>query len=235
VKLANPFGALDADADFYTWGLSDARDKARDALGSGYDLRAAGVQSFDNDGDKLVVFAVNSWDRWGNAASNEFDVLVDTNADGTPDYAVFSADSGLIRSGDANGTAEVFVYEIATDDLSASGYLAQAPTDSSTILLPVDASALGLTEASGAFSYTVESSSSAYAGEEDAFAGSAAYNPWAKAIEDGDYVTVARNKSVKLSVAVDNANLAAQKPLGLMVVVYDNKAGGKEALLLGVR
>ncbi|MCA0296123.1 MAG: S8 family serine peptidase [Actinobacteria bacterium] len=235
VKLSNPFGALDADADFYTWGLSDGRDKTRDANGSGYDLRAAGVQSFDNDGDKLVVFAVNNYDKWTNAATNEFDVLVDTNADGSPDVAVFSADSGVVRSGNADGTAEVFVYDLATGDLSASGYLAQAPTDSSTILLPVDASALGLTEASGAFSYTVESSSVVYDGEEDAFSGWAAYNPWAKAIEDGDYVTVARNKSVKVSVVVNNANLATQKPQGLMVVVYDNKSGGKEALLFGVR
>jgi hypothetical protein len=166
---------------------------------------------------------------------DEFDVLVDKNNDGTPEFVVFSADSGLVRTGDPNGLTEVFVADIKTGGLAASGYLAQSPTDSSTILLPVDASALGLTSSAGAFTYSVASFSTVYAGEGDEFTGFAAYNPWAKAIEDGDYVTVARNKTVKLSVAVNDANLTAQTPKGLMVVVYDNKSGAKEALLLGVR
>lgn len=235
VKLANPMGAIDADADFYSWGLSDPKDVARDADGSGYDLRSVGVQSFDNGDDKLIVFAVNNWTRWSNAASNEFDVPIDTNADGDPDWVLFSYDSGLVRAGEVDGVTEVFLQEVATGALYATGYLAQAPTDSSTLLLPVNAADLGLTAASGAFAYGAASYSIAYTGAGDEIAGTASYDPWAKAVADGDYVTVERNRTAKVSVAVDAANFAAQKPKGLMVVVFDNGAGKEEALLLGVR
>lgn len=45
VKLSNPKGALPAAADFYTWGLRDEKDVSA-SMGRGFDLRAAGVQSF---------------------------------------------------------------------------------------------------------------------------------------------------------------------------------------------
>src|SRR5699024_10284542 len=43
--LTNESGAYPAAMDFYTWGLQDAQDVTMDGA-SGYDLRAAGVQSF---------------------------------------------------------------------------------------------------------------------------------------------------------------------------------------------
>ncbi|MGC3994829.1 MAG: S8 family serine peptidase [Propionicimonas sp.] len=241
IKLVNPGGALDADADFYTWGLKDARDVPKGTDGSGFDLRAAGVQSFATSStDALVVFAVNNYSRWSNAVENEFDVQVDTNGDGSPDWIVISADSGVGRTGTPNGLTEVFLYKVATGDVYASGLLATAPTDSSTILLPVYASTLGLTPTAGAFTYTVESYSSAGTGTgNDAFAGSASYNPWAKAIEDGQYATVVAAKRKlpvsEVTAAIDPTLWAEQKPLGLMAVVLDNKAGPDEALLLAGR
>ena len=59
---------------------------------------------------------------------------VDTNRDGTADWIVFSYDSGAIRSGSFNGLTEVWLYEVATDSLYASGFLATAPTDSNSIV-----------------------------------------------------------------------------------------------------
>ena len=44
----------------------------------------------------------------------------------------------------------------------------------------------------------------------------------------------ARHRTVTVPMAVDGAALALQKPKGVMVVVYDNKSGAREALLLGV-
>ena len=40
------------------------------------------------------------------------------------------------------------------------------------------------------------------------------------------------NKSQTVRLTVDTAQVNTQKPLGTMVVVLDNKAGEKEALLL---
>lgn len=231
VTLKNGSGAFAADADFYTWGLEDKKDAPKAFTDTGYDLRAAGVQSFpwDDAGDQLLVFAVNTHTRWSNAASNEYDIEIDTDRDGTPDWVVFSADGGLVTAGDANGISQVFAYDIATGETFASGFNASAPTDSSTILLPVIASDLGL--AAGAFDYTVQSFSSVNDGA-DAMDGVATYDPWAPALTNGQFVSVPVGGTLGVPVTVSGAAFTAQKPLGVMVVVMDNAAGKDEAILV---
>ena len=229
VKLTNKGGALPALADFYTWGLQDPRDVG---TGSGYDLRAAGVQSFDTGGDQLLVFAVNNWTRWSNAATSEFDVVIDVNRDNEPDFIVFSYDSGAVRAGDPNGLTEVFVYDIAAKATYAAGFYAQAPTDSSTILLPVVASDLGITAETGAFDYSGASYSALDSSLSDEFDSIATYDAFNKAISNGDGATVSVNGTKTVSLTFDAAQIEAQAPLGTMVVVVDNKSGRDEALLL---
>lgn len=234
VKLTNSLGGLDATADFYTWGLTDAKDVPKEIGDTGFDLAGAGVQSFPISAtDQLVVFAVNTHKRWSNPASLEFDVAVDTNKDGKADAVVFSADSGSVRAGDANGITEVFVS--TPTGLFASGFLAQAPTDSSTILLPVYASDLGLTATAGAFEYSVSSYSLTNSAGSDEIDGVAAYDTLSPAIENGQYETVPRNGSVTVPVAVDGDAYASQKPLGVMAVVIDNKAGTSETVLVKIK
>ena len=231
LTLRNSLGALDASADVYTWGLEDKKDAPKAVADTGYDLRAAGVQSFADGDDHLLVFAVNTHKRWSNGASNEFDVVIDADRDGEPDWIVLSYDSGALRAGSVNGVAEVFLYRIADGATFGSGFLAQAPTDSSTILLPAYAGDLGIT---GAFDYTVQSFSLTSGGE-DAIASTATYNPTAPAVGNGQYVTVPKRGSAKVTVAVDGAQVAVQKPLGSMIVVFDNKSGADEALLVKVK
>jgi subtilisin family serine protease len=231
LSLRNTLGALNAGADVYTWGLEDKRDALKSVADTGYDLRAAGVQSFADGDDHQLVFAVNTHKRWSNAASNEFDVVIDNNRDGKPDWIVFSYDSGAVRTGSVDGVTEVFVQNVATGALFASGYLATAPTDSSTILLPVWASDIGVT---GAFDYTVASYSLTSSGE-DEISSTATYDPTAPAISNGQYVTVPKRGKASLSLEVDRAAYTVQKPLGTMVVVLDNQSGAKEALLLKVK
>lgn len=232
VAVANAGGALAAGADVYTWGLTDpANDVDPKSTGSGFDLRAAGVQAADVGGKKMLVFAVTMHDRFSNAASNEYDVSIDTNGDSKPDYVVFAADSGQIRAGDANGLSEVFIKEVATNRMAASGYLTVAPTDGSTVLLPVKAADLGLTQSKGDFSYQV-SSYSLEGPFSDEIAGAARYNPWKKALSDGQYLTVGVNRVVPVTLRADAANWRAQRPLGAMVVALDNRSGAKEATLI---
>lgn len=235
--VTNDDGVLAASADFYTWGLADPNDMDESVLGgSGYDVRAAGVQSFrfpsatipDN---QLLVFAINSWDRWSSSSVNEWDINVDTNGDGSPDFIVIAVDSGAVRAGVFNGLLEVFFVNVATNQLFASGFLASAPTDSSTLLLPIRASSLGLTRADGDFSYSLVSFSLEGPGV-DVVAGTAAYNPWSKAIEDGQFVIVAPGGSESTDVAINGSSFAQQRPKGLMVVAIDNAAGAPEAQLI---
>lgn len=232
VNLANRNGALPATAEFYTWGLSDPR---RDQKGSGhgYDLRAAGVQSFEDGGDQLLVFAVNTWDRYSNAAANEYDVDIDTTGDGKPDFVVFSTDYGLLTAGDADGQNAVFVYNVATKQTSVK-FLATSPTDSSTIELPVYAADLGLTPAKGTFTYTVASYSLTDSSWGDVFSGAAAYNPWHKAIPDGQQEVVKVGGKAQVRLPIDKTVWNQRPPLGVMVVSLDNSAA-TEATLLSAR
>jgi hypothetical protein len=231
ISLWNLFGAQpSAGADVYTWGLSDEKDAAASLADTGYDLRAAGVQSFGSGDDALAVFAVNMHKRWSNAASNEYDVLIDSDRDGSADWIVLSADSGAVRAGDTNGIAEVFIVDAKTGALGASGFLTQAPTDSSTMLLPVYLADLGIT---GAFDYTVQTYG--VNGGTDAASGWATYDPSAPAITNGQYVDVAQHRTASVEVKVNAAQVEAQKPLGSMVVVMDNPSGASEALLVKLR
>lgn len=227
--LSNTGGAHPAEMDFYTWGLQDGEDGSTD-----HDLRAAGVQSFEaDDGEMVLVFAINNWGRYSNAASVEHDILIDTDRDGEMDKAVFVLDYGLVTSGDADGNNAVFVQDLTTGALSAE-YFAISPTDSSTVLAPVLASQIGL-RFSRAFRYQVSSFDLKTEGA-DTMPGTAEYNPWKKALStDGAFEVVAPGESVTVDITAHTGRWRSQKPLGQMIVVLDNAAGADEALLVGGR
>ncbi|WP_232547231.1 S8 family peptidase [Propioniciclava soli] len=226
-------GAVEGVADIYQAGLEDAEGDATLADHPGTDVRAAGVQSFETDGnDQLLVFAINSWDRYSNAARNNTQVIIDTNGDDEADYVVYATDSGLVRTGNVDGSNEVFIRDVANARTLAAGYLAQSPTDNSTVLIPVRASSLGLSAEDGDFTYTAYVSSITDSGANDSFDGSARYNPWAPALETGQYEPVAAGSNSSLPITIDADALADQQPLGSMVVVVDNAAGAAEAQVL---
>lgn len=235
VTVTNKKGAITGSADFYTWGLEDRNDVNENAMGGGgYDVRAVGVQSFPFGATQLLVFAINNHDRWSNAAVNEWDININNDADPEPEFTVFAFDSGAIRAGSFNGLLEVFFVNNATGGLFASGFLASSPTDSSTLLLPIPANALGLTPADGSFSYDAVSFSLEGPGF-DVVDGVASYNPFDKALEDGQFEEVARGAAVTVPVAIDPVAFDQQDPLGLMVVGIDDKSGKDEADLLKAR
>src|SRR5262249_55686810 len=109
------------------------------------DVRAIGTQSFSpaDTGlpSQLLVFAVNTYNRWSNASQSEFDIYVDVDGDGVDDYIVVGADEGAILTGDFNGILGSFVF--STRSPGGSIFCdATAPTDGSTAELPVLASQL---------------------------------------------------------------------------------------------
>jgi hypothetical protein len=70
---------------------------------------------------------------------------------------------------------------------------------------------------------------------EDAFSSTATYDPTAPALSNGQFVTVPKRGSASVKVDIDRKAYNAQKPLGSMVVVFDNKSGASEALLVKVK
>jgi minor extracellular serine protease Vpr len=232
--VRNQDGAIPGTADFYAWGASGHAD----GKGS-IDLRAVGVQAFtDSAGRRFLVFAVNSHGRFNTAATNEYDVLVDTNLDGTPDFDVFSFDLGALTAGSFNGQVAVFVQNLATNAISVR-FLAVAPTDGSTVLLPVLTSQLtdrarplvSLTPANPRFSYFARSLN-LLTNETDRTDDVGLFNAFSPAIATGDFATVAVGGSARVPLQVDAVEFARTPAKGLMIVNLDDTAGEAQADLL---
>jgi len=226
--VTNTSSPIAATADFYSWGL----DSANDGLGR-IDLRAAGVQSIDLGGDSILVFALNTFSAWSTPQTQEFDVLADVNGDGIPDVDIFSVDFGLLTVGARSGDMVAAVFDLNTGALFAD-FLTVSPTDSSTILLPVFASSIGVTPDSPRFTYSAESFDLLSA-DFDAFAATATFNAFGSAVSNSQFVSVPPNTSVAVPVQVDSIEYGLTPPLGVMVVTQDNKNGAGEAQLVTLR
>ena len=237
--VTNKKGAvIPGDADFYAWGLEDKNEKGK---GSN-DIRAVGVQAFQWDATRqLIVFAINTYNRWSNAAVNEFDIDIDVDGDGTVDYIVVGADQGAIQTGVFNGVMGSFVF--STRSLGASiAFLATAPTDSSVAELPVLSSQLCrsgepcLKATNPRFTYQAVSFDIVNGGS-DQVPGQAKFNAWNSSISTGGFAGgVAPGATDATNViSVNSAEWALTPALGLMVVTLDNKSGPPEAQLIEVK
>jgi minor extracellular serine protease Vpr len=228
--VTNKNGAVTGAADWYAWGLSDRRDRG---LGSN-DVRAIGAQSFPG----LVVFGIGTERRWSNAATNEFDILVDVNLDGVDDYAVVAADVGALTTGSADGRTGAFVFDLRTGAGSIQ-FLADAPHNSTTMAVPALVSQLCaagspcLSAANPRFRYHAVSFDLVNT-TTDEVDGVAAFNAFTPAISNGMFDVVAPNATATETVEVDAAEFALTPALGLMILSHDNKSND-EAQLVSVR
>src|SRR3989440_8972036 len=126
-------------------------------------------------------------------------------------------------------------------------FRSEAPTDSSTALLPVLSSQLCRTGQpclcksvcpagvphSPRLTYHVAGHDLVKGGSK-VVARSARYNPWSSSISQGDFVTVAPGAAKTSTVSVDSAEAKLTPALGVMIVTLDNKSGPDEAQLIRV-
>jgi minor extracellular serine protease Vpr len=229
VRLSNRGGAIAGNADFYAWGLRN-----NDPQGVRfYGVRAAGVQSNPiSASDSVLVFALNTFDRFSAGGPGEFDIFIDTNGDGVPDYDLVGIDIGALTAGAYSGEFGAVLINLTTHRATIN-FLADVPTDGSTVLLPVYASDLGLSPAQPSFSYSVQFYND-YDGSGGAMPGTAAFNAFAPAISNAMFVPVAPSASATVPVSIDRSRWAATPALGLMVVTTDNFSGASQAHLLPV-
>jgi hypothetical protein len=141
VSLENPQGGRSGEADVYAWGL---KGESQD-LGSA-DLRAVGVQSFDTARGKLLVFAVNTWKRWSSASTDEFDIFVDINGDGIPDYLVVGVDFG-------------FLTDAFNSSISQAQDVVVAPDGTASFAVSIDPAEFARTPALGLMVVTLDNKS----------------------------------------------------------------------------
>jgi hypothetical protein len=251
--ITNANGAIAGDADFYAWGLEDPpftgqpgsnRGDNTDPERPSWDVRAVGVQSFPYGAtQRLLVFAVNTFNRWSNPSVNEFDIYVDVDADGTDDYVIVGLDEGAVLNGSFNGQMGAFVFSTRSPGASVAFTqyaTAQAPTDSSAALLYVRSKQLCrkaepcLEAANPRITYRAVSYD-LVDGNVNVVNGSAKYNAWSSAISQGGFATVAPGGTDSSTIiAVDSDEWAKTPALGVMVVTMDNKNGVPQAQLIKV-
>ncbi len=233
VKLSN-YGIHSGTADVYAWGLFD-----KDHTPGISSVRAVGVQSqlgsFCDpsipDTDRCLVFAVNGWHQWSNAAGAEFDIGIDTNGDGVADYLVVGVDLGAELTGSFDGVEASFTFDAAGDLIDA--WYADAPMNGSVIELPALASDMGITSAASGFSYSITGFDLIY-GTIDAVPGSAKFDAFTPSVSNGQFVSLASGKSAKLPLSVSPALQATTPSLGWMIVSLDNRNGAAQAALVPV-
>jgi subtilisin family serine protease len=230
-------GVVGGTADWFAWGI---KDKKNHGVGSN-DLRAVGAQ-FIGDPDpanERVVFAISTNSRWSNATQNEFDISIDVNNDGAPDYVVVVADFGALTTGSFNGVNAVAVFDL-NEGGSAIWDLPNSPTDSSVMTVPVyldqlrnSDAATSIGGANQRFTYSIEAfglSDNTY----DAGDMSATFNPFSSAVNNGMYQELAPGDSASQALTVNAAEQALSPALGWMVVSLENR-NRDEATLLELR
>jgi minor extracellular serine protease Vpr len=228
-------------ADFYAWGLRDGED----ADGSPADMRAVGVQSFDvGGGNRLMFFGVNTWNRWSNASSMEFDIAVDVdpqNGNGD-DYIVVGVDNGAITAGLFNGIYDSFVFSTRSGGASSLAGSLGVLTDGSSVSLPILSTQLCRTgepcldEANPRFTYHAVGFD-LLEDEEDDMPLTARFNPWTPSIftdNEFDFLPVDPDDSATTEVTINRTEWNLTPARGLMVIVNDNESGEAEAKLLDV-
>jgi len=242
--VTNARGVIAGVADTYAYGLRDDSDAVFQPgyRYGGFDLRAVGVQSFDAApldpedpelvGQQLIVFAVNNHSRWSSASTNEYDILIDSDGDAAPNYIVIGIDLGLVLAGEFSGEMGSFVFDLETGELSIF-FLGVAPTDSSTILLPVLSSQIGLSSENPSFTYRAESYN-LFSNGFDIIDDTGGYNAYQPPISQGEFLVVAPGETASFEVAVDPETYDRTLTRGLMVVSFDDRSGRSEAELIRV-
>jgi subtilisin family serine protease len=226
IRLNNRSNGMTGTADFYAWGLRGDHANGPTAL------RAVGVQSFSDPRlGEILVFAVSTFGRSSNPVTNVYDVLVDVNGDGKPDFDIEAADLGLLTTGSFSGQMVVAVFNIATG-AGVLEFLATAPTDGSTILMPLVAADAGITSTNPRFSYTARTTDM-LSGTVDTIRAAARFNAFSNAISTGAFVTLPPETSASVPVTIDRKEFRQTPALGQMVVSLDNETrDGDQALLI---
>jgi minor extracellular serine protease Vpr len=234
LRLKNHGGALTGNADFYAWGLIGKPQGIKY-----FDTKAVGVQSnLISATDSVLVFAINTFKRVSNTDAGEFDIFIDVNGDGVPDYDLAAVDQGAFEAGTASGV-QITVLVNLTTGAAIEEFLVDSPTDGSTLLLPVLASDMGVSPVSRTvppfstgprFSYS-ETTYNLFDGTQASLPGRASFNAFSPAITNALFVPVAPNATALVPVAIDPKEWKVTPARGLMIVVEDNFSGAQSELI----
>lgn len=140
------FDLMVADANDYNYTIGDC---ATLGLPSGcnmtaIDIKEVGVRSYtDTTPNDILEFAVTLWDKPFRAGQYpaEFDIYIDSDADGTDDYVIFNGDLTLNAS---DGRNIVFLKKLPSG-AAQPWYFIDSTFNSNNFILPMDAESIGVT------------------------------------------------------------------------------------------
>jgi subtilisin family serine protease len=150
VVLRNHAGAVDGRVDVFSLVGTSRKIPKRLLPGPGdsfavIDIKAVGARLVDTALGPGVQFAVNTFGvRAHPNYPAEFDIYIDANRDGKPDYVVFNLENGGFA---VTGQNVVGVANLATRAITVF-FLTDADLNSSNVILTAPLSALGLTPSS---------------------------------------------------------------------------------------
>ncbi|MDX6409847.1 MAG: minor extracellular serine protease Vpr [Gaiellaceae bacterium] len=232
VQLTNN-GVHAGTVDLYSWGIHDANDTSggEDA----YDVRDVGVQEqptefltgTPNAADKSVIFAINTYGRWSNAATTEYDIAVDTKGNSAPEFFVVGVDFGFVTTGSFDGRIASFIFDPAGNIIDL--WVPDAPMNGSTIELPALASQLGLTTGSNKLNYQVATFPIVPEGQVGDITSVGSFRVGQQPVSTGDFFSLDPGQSRALNLQLDKGKFSGTTVLGWLAVTLDDANGAAQA------
>ena len=148
----------------------------------------------EDPGDRGLIFAINTYGRWSGGFQNVFTIAI-FGDDPEPEFFVIGVDFGLATEGDFNGQMVSLIVDPDGNVLDA--WVADAPANGSTVLLPALASDIDRTDPDSTVDYEVLGenqfdSSNPAEGFEDEVEGRASLSVFDPAVSNGDFLLINR-------------------------------------------
>jgi hypothetical protein len=223
------FSAVPGTADVYAWGLRDERGH----LGP-TDVRAVGVQAFPEDG--VGVFAISTRRSVSNPSANEWDVLLDNDDDGVPDFGVIGIDIGALLLGSFNGQLGSFTIDLESGEI-VSGFFADGggAFNTSVVLLPFLLEDVGLApDGQTDFEY-ISGVFSLVGFPDDIVTGSSRFDAYSQQVETGDFFNLGSFDRIRWSADLQPRRMRDSHIRGFMVVNPGSRSGYRQATLVRVK
>jgi minor extracellular serine protease Vpr len=192
------------------------------------DLRAVGV-GLPVPG--ILQFAINTFGRRSHPNyPAEFDIVIDTNRDGTPDFVVYNSELGTFGSSGQN-VVHVFDLTAGTDNIY---FYTDADLDSANAIFTVPSAALGITDDT-AIDFNVYAVDNYFTGASTDSFGTMTYTPSKpRFVATGVAAGVPAHGALQLGTArVTGGAAASPSQLGLLLMY--RLGAGREADIVRLR
>lgn len=189
------------------------------------DLKSVGVRAVGNN----LQFAIHTYgERAHPNYPAEFDVYIDTNGDGLPDYVAYNAENGGFA---ATGQNLVNLYNLNTGT-SAAYFYTGADLNSANAVLTVPFSAMGITAATP-IAFSVYAFDNYFTGNLTDAIENMRYTPGTPRYAATDVVVPAGGSTALPVQAVNGGSAASPSQSGLLLFFSDGRRKN-EALAIGV-